>query len=95
MAFAVLVFNEGLDLQYIKYSYLGGVKKVPNRAYVIHEQYLWVYSMATSSCISRVRRGRLAPRNRATGPPRAQNRKVGRISLKSRKYWSCIAQFWG
>ena len=51
--------------------------------------------MSTSSCISRVRRGRLAPRKRATGPPRAQNRKVGRISLKSKKSWSYIAQFRG
>jgi hypothetical protein len=38
-------------------------------------------SMATSSLMRRVRRGRFAPRSSATGRPRAQNRNVGRMSL--------------
>ena len=40
-------------------------------------------SMRTSSEMSRVSKGRLAPLNKATGLPRAQNKNVGRMSLKS------------
>ena len=39
-------------------------------------------STSTSCSINCVSRGRLAPRSNATGPPRAQNRNVGRGSLK-------------
>jgi hypothetical protein len=40
--------------------------------------------------MSRVRRGRLAPRSKATGRPRAQNKKVGRISLKKSNFFNTL-----
>ena len=39
-------------------------------------------SISTSCSMSLVNRGLLAPRNRATGRPLAQNKKVGRMSLQ-------------
>jgi len=41
-------------------------------------------SMRTSSLMSFVSKGLFAPLSRATGAPRAQNKKVGRISLAQR-----------